>query len=119
MSAVHLLAIACVLFSHLPGWAHAGLTMLLLCNLARILYLHVWGSGSWLSFVLNEKNVRVKLRGGKTLEGVLARQMVVVPWCVVLCVISDGSRRPQYQVIMADAMSVDVFRALRVRLRFI
>lgn len=116
--AVHLLAILSVCLTNLVLWARLGLSVAILVSLFHHLYRHARGTQSWRSFSLDKKSVVVNTLGGNELNGELTHQTVVTPCCVVLCVRLDGYRLPVCQVIFRDAMQVDAFRELRVRLKF-
>ena len=113
---VHLLAIASIILTNLALWARLSIALLIFASLLLQIYRHK--RTSWRSFSLNRRRVAVSTSAGNALDGELAHQTVVTPACVVLCVRLEGRALPVCQIIFPDAMQVDAFRELRVRLRF-
>lgn len=112
----HLLAMGSVCLANLPIWARLSLVLIISFSLFNNLYVHLRAKCSWRSFTLEKNYVLVNTLGGDTLSGELSRQTVVTPLCVVLC--AKFGRTHHCQVIFFDAMQVDSFRGLRVRLKF-
>jgi len=72
---------------------------------------------SWRSFSLDQKHITVSTQGGE-LYGEVVHHTVVTAHCVVLCARMEGYKLPACQVIFSDALPDEVFRELRVRLRY-
>lgn len=116
--AMHLAAIVSVSLTNLPDWARLCLALLIAASLLHHLYRHVWATGVWRSFFLDQRRVVVNTLAGNELNGYILPQTVVTPCCVVLCVKLDVYKLPVCQVIFRDAMQHGAFRELRVRLKF-
>lgn len=116
--AVHLLVMVSVCLTDLLVWARSSLVLLLFFSLFYHLYRHLLSGQSWRSFSLEQERLVINTLGGDALSGEVAHQTVVIPQCVVLCARLDGYKFPVCQVIFRDAMQVDAFRELRVRLKF-
>jgi hypothetical protein len=118
--ALHTLALCSIWFTDLTVLSQLGLSLLVLLSLLYHLNRHVLlrGKRSWRVFSLDKLRVDVITRGGEELAGSILDQTVVTPYLVLLRVKLEGRRMPVYQVICCDALQVDAFRELRVRLRF-
>ncbi len=118
--AVHLPVMISVCLTPLVFWARLCLSLLILLSLFHHLYRYVLlrARHSWRSFSLNQRQLVIGTRGGETLNGDVTHRTVVTALCVVLCARLDGYKLPVCQVIFRDALPDDVFRELRVRLRF-
>lgn len=115
LAAVHLTAIASICYARLPFPVKTAISLLLLTNLAYLIYLDMRGN-TWRSFSLRDRRLQVPVAGGKILHGELSPETLVTPLCVVLCARLDGSLRRR--VIFFDAMPSDDFRTLRVMLKY-
>ncbi len=117
---VHSLAIASVWLTQVALWWQLALFLLISLSLIRSVFRYALlrDDRSWLSFSLTQKHLLIHTQGGKELNGEILHRTVVTPHCVVLCVRLDGTKLPVSWVIFRDALQDDVFRELRVRLRF-
>lgn len=115
---MHSLAIISVCLTDLVVWARAGLVLSIILSLLCQLYRHMASGEFWCVMSLDHHQLEVLTRGGESLCGELTRETVVTPLGVVLCVRLDGYRFPVRQVIFFDAMQTELFRELRVHLRF-
>lgn len=73
---------------------------------------------SWSEISFDQGRVSVGCRGGSGFSGQLANDTTVSPYFIILCVRPDERRWPVYRPIFPDALDMDEFRELRVRLRF-
>jgi toxin CptA len=98
------------------------LAMLLLILLSLFYYLMrdvlLLFPGSWWEISLDPNGVSVIARDGSSLLGQVANKTIVSPYFIVLCVKLDGHRLLVSRVIFPDAMGVNAFRELSVRLKF-
>lgn len=75
-------------------------------------------SDSWHEISLDQNSVSVVARDGSKLIGQIAGKTIVSPYLVLLRIKPEGRYRPVSRVIFPDAMDMDAFRELRVRLKF-
>jgi len=104
--------------TNLLVWARSGLVLFIFFSMFYCLYRQTRAKHSWRSFSLEQEYVVINTLRGDVLSGEVTHQTVVTPQCVVLCARLDGYKLPVCQVIFRDAMQVDAFRELRVRLKF-
>ena len=118
--ALHSLALCSVWLTPLPVLLQSGLSLLVLLSLFYHLNRHVLllGKQSWHTFSLDKLRVVAITASGKELSGSVLNQTVVTPYLILLSVKLEGDRMPVAQIICCDALQADVFRELRVRLRF-
>jgi len=116
--ALHALALVLLWFTNLAVQLQFGLSLLALLSLLYHLDRLLLGRQSWRIFSLNKQRVAVICRGGEELLGSVLGQTVVTPYFVLLRVRLDGRRLAVSQIIFPDALQVDAFRELRVRLRY-
>ena len=98
------------------------LAMLLLILLSLFYYLMrdvlLLFPGSWRKISLDPNGVSVIARDGSSFLGQVANKTIVSPYFIVLCVKLDGHHLLVSRVIFPDAMGVNAFRELSVRLKF-
>jgi len=118
--AMHSLAACVVWLTVISPWIKVIFLVLILASLLYQLFNHALslGKSSWVSFSIAQKRAEISTRGGKEFGGEIMHRTVVTSLCVVLCVQPEGGRLPVCQVVFSDALSVEAFRELRVRLRF-
>jgi len=117
---VHLLVMISVYLIPVVIWARLSLSLLIFLSLFYSLYRYALlrARYSWHSFSLDQKHITVSTQGGGELYGEVVHPTVVIAHCVVLCARMDSCKLPVCQVIFSDAMPDEVFRELRVRLRY-
>ncbi|NCN23076.1 MAG: hypothetical protein COZ77_02095 [Gallionellales bacterium CG_4_8_14_3_um_filter_54_18] len=118
---MHLLALVSVwLINGAPGRCLA-LSLLIGISLLYCLYRYALlrDKSAWLSFSINQKRVLINTRGGDEWVGDIMHRTLVTSHCVVLSVSLDERKFPVSQVIFWDAMPVEAFRQLRVRLKYL
>ncbi len=120
LSALYALLLASVMFTRLDLWVRISISALIGLSFFHHLTLDVWRSSakSWVALTLNDNQLVVGLRSGISINGVLMQRSVITPVCVVLCARLDGDLLPVCTVIFRDAMPVEAFRQLRVRLKY-
>jgi hypothetical protein len=117
---LYALLISTVLLTHLDLWVRISISSLIILSFIHHLTLDALRSSSksWVALTLNENQLVVGLRSGISISGVLMQRSVITPACVVLCAKLDGYPLPACTVIFRDAMPVEAFRQLRVRLKY-
>lgn len=116
----HLVAVIVVCVADIPLNAKLSaipiILLSLLFHLGRDALLLM--AGSWCGVSHGQAGVTVVTRGGSSLIGKLANNTFVSPYFIVLRISLEGRHLPLSRVIFADAMNVDDYRELRVRLKF-
>ncbi|MBI3480994.1 MAG: hypothetical protein HY016_11670 [Nitrosomonadales bacterium] len=117
----HMLAAAVVYATTIAWPIRLALFLLiflsLLYHLARDILLLL--PGSWREILLDQSGVSVTTRNGSGFTGQVVGNTVISPYFVLLRVRIEGRRLPVSRVIFPDALGVDLFRQLCVRLRFL
>ena len=100
--------------------ARIGLVILLVCALAYYLIRHAWLllPTSYVAIRIEGNSAVLITRGGKELSGQVLHDSVVTPVFTVLNVLPHGKRRVQSVVIFPDSLDRELYRKLRVLLKW-
>ncbi|MBI3221984.1 MAG: hypothetical protein HYZ46_02660 [Nitrosomonadales bacterium] len=120
LSIVHGAALYAVALLPLPFAAWFGLSLLLLFNLGRQLWIRAWlgAPSAIVAFSLEDDGLVLTSRSGGTLHGALLGNSVVTPCLTILNVLPGGAHRPHSVLIFPDSLDAASFRQLRVNLRW-
>lgn len=118
LSVAHGAALSAVALLPLPLAAGVGLSLLLLFNLGRQLWIRAWlvGGSAIVAFSLDDDGMVLTSRSGEKSHGALLGSSVVTPHLTILNV--RGARRSHSVLIFPDSLDAASFRQLRVNLRW-
>jgi hypothetical protein len=117
---LHAITATAAYFTDIPVAARSALLVLIASSLLFYLARDVLGifASSWTRLSMTGGEVSVDTRAGVTFHGKVAESTVVFSHLLVLRIITEGGLRPVSRVIFPDALGLDEFRNLCVRLRF-
>lgn len=116
----HAIAASAACLTAMPGTARLAVFSLIALSLYYYLARDVFliFSNSWREISLDQSSASVVAQDGSKLIGLVAGKTIVSPYFVLLRIRPEGRYRLASRVIFSDAMDVDAFRELRVRLKF-
>lgn len=117
----HLAAIGCVAIVPLPLWLKLLLSVILAASLMQSLTREAWRIGSSSIIELQcerEGGVLVKTRSGKEWAACVLGSSFVASYLTIVLLKPNASRRVCAVVILPDALEPELFRQLRVWLKW-
>lgn len=121
LMAGHACAALCVVIVPLPVWLKVTLVLAVLLSLAYALLLHGWRRLAWSVVHLQgdrEGGLRVRYRDGREIDAHVLPSSTVAPFLTVVVFRAASRRLIQAAVIMPDAVTPELFRQLRVWLKW-
>lgn len=121
LAAGHLIAAACVFSVPLPLWLRILLPSLLLTSLVYHLRYQAWRSWPFSIVALefeHDGTVFMHYRNGKILEAAVLGSSFVAPYLTIILLKSNRSRFVRSVVLLPDMLPAELFRSLRVWLRW-
>ncbi|MEK6664334.1 MAG: protein YgfX [Pseudomonadota bacterium] len=117
----HLAAVGCVAIVPLPLWLKILLSVILVSNLIQSLTREAWRV--WPSSIVElqcerEGGVLVKMRSGKEFEACVLGSSFVASYLTIVLLKPNASRRACAVLILPDAAEPELFRQLRVWLKW-
>lgn len=117
----HLAAIGCVAIVPLALWLKIALVSILVASLMHVLTREAWRIRSSSIVELQcerEGGVLIKLRSGKELEARVLGSSFVAAYLTIVLIKPHASRRVRAVVLLPDALEPELFRQLRVWLKW-
>ena len=117
----HLAAAGCVVLVPLPLWLKLLLSAILAASLIQCLVREAWRMGSSSIVELQcerEGGALIKTRSGKEWEGRVLGSSFVATYLTIVVLKPNASRRVRAVVILPDALEPELFRQLRVWLKW-
>ncbi len=117
----HLAAVGCVAIVPLPLWLKILLSVILVANLIQSLTREAWRM--WPSSIVElqcerEGGALIKTRNGKAWEARVLGSSFVASYLTIVLLKPNTSRRARAVVILPDALEPELFRQLRVWLKW-
>lgn len=120
LAIAHIIALAALVPLDAPAWLRLTLGLAILYSMLHCLLRDAWIFDSPSSTVLileNEGTVRF-VRNGKTLEGRVLPDSVVLPYLAVLNIAPKDGYLTQSVIVLPDSLDAESFRQLRVQLKW-
>jgi toxin CptA len=120
LSSAHVAAMVMVLVVPLPMWAQAGAMALLAVSLIHSLRRHasLSAADAIVALSLHGDDAMLFRRDGREVAGRLLGNSTVTPYLSILNVRPQGARWSRSVVIVPDGLDAEMFRQLRVWLRW-
>lgn len=117
---IHGAAIAALALSAMPAWVKTALILLLALNLFHQSRRHALlrEAESVVEFSLAENGILLGQRDGRQIAGKLLGNSMVISHLCVMNVLPQGARFSRSIVILPDNLDAEIFRRLRVKLRW-
>lgn len=117
----HACALLCVWLVTLPLWLKIVIPLAILTSLSYTLLLHGWRRLPWSVVALladREGGLRARYRDGREIDAQVLPSSTVAPFLTLLVFRPASRRLTQTAVMMPDAVTPELFRQLRVWLKW-
>jgi toxin CptA len=121
LALLHCGALALALTVPMPAWGHILVGLLIAASAAHAILLHAWQTlgRSIVGLEVSEDcKVTILDRSGGTHERELMPSSFIAPYLTVLNLRRAGGWRPRTLILVPDRVAPDVYRRLRVLLRW-